>query len=139
MKNRTYTIRLIQEHEGLRLKPYRCSAGKLTIGFGRNLSDVGVTHGEAFYLLMNDIHECVRDLRGIFPGVYDGLPTRVQSALIDMRYQLGYGGFRSFKKMIQAVKEGNRKLAATEMRNSKWAVKDTPERAEELASLVEGG
>ena len=24
-------------HEGLRLKPYRCTAGKLTIGYGRNL------------------------------------------------------------------------------------------------------
>jgi hypothetical protein len=24
-------------HEGLRLKPYRCTAGKLTIGIGRNL------------------------------------------------------------------------------------------------------
>ena len=24
-------------HEGLRLKPYRCSAGRLTIGIGRNL------------------------------------------------------------------------------------------------------
>ena len=24
-------------HEGLKLKPYRCTAGKLTIGIGRNL------------------------------------------------------------------------------------------------------
>jgi len=27
-------------HEGLRLKPYRCTAGKLTIGYGRNLDFV---------------------------------------------------------------------------------------------------
>ncbi len=26
-------------HEGLRLKPHRCTAGKLTIGIGRNLDD----------------------------------------------------------------------------------------------------
>ena len=25
---------LIKRHEGLRLKPYRCSADKLTIGYG---------------------------------------------------------------------------------------------------------
>lgn len=25
-------------HEGLKLKPYRCPAGKLTIAIGRNLS-----------------------------------------------------------------------------------------------------
>ena len=33
--------RLVQ-HEGLRLKPYRCTAGKLTIGVGRNLEDKGL-------------------------------------------------------------------------------------------------
>lgn len=28
--------------EGLRLKPYRCTADKLTIGVGRNLEDNGI-------------------------------------------------------------------------------------------------
>ena len=27
-------------HEGLRLKPYHCTAGRLTIGYGRNLDFV---------------------------------------------------------------------------------------------------
>ncbi|MDY0127369.1 MAG: hypothetical protein RBR69_04500 [Candidatus Cloacimonadaceae bacterium] len=35
-------------HEGLRLKPYRCTAGKLTIGIGRNLNDCGITQSEAY-------------------------------------------------------------------------------------------
>ncbi|MFA6660842.1 MAG: lysozyme, partial [Bacilli bacterium] len=30
-------------HEGLRLKPYRCTADKLTIGIGRNLDDCGIS------------------------------------------------------------------------------------------------
>ena len=40
-------------HEGMRLKPYRCPAGKLTIGAGRNLEDKsrgkhqGVLFGDA--------------------------------------------------------------------------------------------
>ncbi len=29
-------IRQLTTHEGLRLKPYHCPAGKLTIGIGRN-------------------------------------------------------------------------------------------------------
>jgi lysozyme len=29
--------------EGLRLKPYKCTAGKTTIGVGRNLDDVGIS------------------------------------------------------------------------------------------------
>ncbi|MCP4280350.1 MAG: lysozyme, partial [Alteromonas sp.] len=32
---------LIAQHEGLRLKPYKCTAGKITIGYGRNLDDNG--------------------------------------------------------------------------------------------------
>ena len=42
-------------HEGLRLKPYRCTAGKLTIGIGRNLDDCGISKTEAYVLLENDI------------------------------------------------------------------------------------
>lgn len=48
--------------EGLRLKPYRCAAGKLTIGVGRNLDDKGITSDEAMALLDDDITECLTDL-----------------------------------------------------------------------------
>ncbi|MFD2234837.1 glycoside hydrolase family protein, partial [Phaeospirillum tilakii] len=41
--------------ESLRLKPYRCPAGKLTIGIGRNLDDVGISREEAETLLDHDI------------------------------------------------------------------------------------
>ncbi|MFH1737735.1 MAG: hypothetical protein ABIH23_01920, partial [bacterium] len=51
-------------HEGERLKPYRCPSekigfegrpGKLTIGVGRNIDDLGITRQESRYLLANDI------------------------------------------------------------------------------------
>jgi lysozyme len=48
-------IDLLKKHEGLRLKPYRCSADKLTIGYGRNLDDVGISEEEAEMLLLNDL------------------------------------------------------------------------------------
>ena len=41
--------------EGLRLRPYRDSVGKLTIGVGRNLDDVGISNDEAMVLLDHDI------------------------------------------------------------------------------------
>lgn len=41
--------------EGLRLKPYHCTAGKLTIGYGRNLDDNGISEEEALSMLRNDI------------------------------------------------------------------------------------
>ena len=36
-------IAMLQRHEGLRLKPYKCTAGKVSIGYGRNLEDVGIS------------------------------------------------------------------------------------------------
>ena len=37
--------------EANRLKPYRDSVGKLTIGIGRNLDDRGISKEESFFLL----------------------------------------------------------------------------------------
>ena len=54
------------KHEGLRLTPYRCPAGRLTIGIGRNLEDKGITEKEAVMLLKNDIQECIENLKTIF-------------------------------------------------------------------------
>lgn len=42
---------MLIRHEGLRLKPYHDTVRKLTIGIGRNLDDVGITHEEALILL----------------------------------------------------------------------------------------
>jgi len=36
---------LIKKHEGLRLTPYRCSAGYRTIGWGHNLDAAGEPSG----------------------------------------------------------------------------------------------
>jgi lysozyme len=42
---------LLIRHEDIRLKPYYCSEGKLTIGCGRNLEDIGLSKEEALFLL----------------------------------------------------------------------------------------
>ena len=63
------------QHEGLKLKPYQCPAGRLTIGVGRNLEDKGITEKEAVMLLENDIQECLEDLKTIFDK-FDMLPGK---------------------------------------------------------------
>jgi len=45
-------------HEGLKLKPYRCTAGKLTIGIGINLDVCGISQKEAYTMLERDIQGC---------------------------------------------------------------------------------
>jgi lysozyme len=125
-------------HEGLKLKPYRCTADKLTIGVGRNLDGKGITEEEAMMLLENDIAEVEYDLKYyIFQFVWDDLPEAVQIVLANMRFQLGFMGFRSFKRMIAAVKQLDFDQAAIEMENSKWA-KQTPNRACELIIMMKG-
>jgi lysozyme len=136
MKNRAFTMQLVQEHEGLRLRPYFCTENKLTIGWGRNLDDKGISHREAVYLLESDLNECDVDLSRALSSVYHELPYRVQAALIDMRFQLGGAGFRQFKRMIAAIMDGDYKKAASEMRNSKW-YEQTPGRVEDLAMILE--
>lgn len=107
------------DHEGMRGKVYRCPAGKLTIGVGRNLEDKGLTEEEALYLLRNDIAECEDDLRTIF-SEYAALDKTRKNVLIDMRFNLGPSRFRNFKKMVAAIKEKDFKTAAAEMKNSDW-------------------
>jgi lysozyme len=68
-------------YEGLRLKPYRCTAGKLTIGIGRNLDDCGISQTEAYVLLENDIprsgrgqaQNCEKQLLDEIPEIYINL------------------------------------------------------------------
>ena len=60
---------LLRRHEGVRLKPYRDTVGKLTIGVGRNLDDVGITPDEATVLLRTDIDRTAAGLDAALEGV----------------------------------------------------------------------
>jgi lysozyme len=128
-------VQQVMSHEGFRQKPYLCTAGKLTIGYGRNLDDNGLTQAESIALLLNDLAECERDLQS-FPW-WAGLSDARRNALLDMRFNLGPTRFRGFKKMLAALEAGNFTEAATQMRDSKWARQDVPARAEKLARMVE--
>jgi len=122
--------------EGFRSFPYRCTANKLTIGYGRNLEERGITKEEATHLLKNDIREVLYDLQQIFRD-YDIYPESVQYVLANMRFQLGSGGFRNFKNMIAAIKRENWQQAAIEMINSKW-YRQTTKRANRLVDIMKG-
>ena len=109
----------LKRDEGFRPKPYRCTAGKLTIGYGRNIEDVGINEAEAEMLLCNDIEEATADLMDIFPGWFDYMWPK-KEALVNMRFNLGPARFRKFKKMISAVKAEDWQEAAKQAKDSKW-------------------
>ena len=123
-------------HEGKKDKPYRCTAGKLTIGVGRNLEDKGLTDDEIMYLLDNDIAEAERDLEQF--EWYSKLKWERKRVLIDMRINLGLRGLLSFKKMIAKIESEEWEEAAYEMLDSKWAAQ-VGMRAERLAKMMRTG
>ena len=120
--------------EGLRLKPYRCTAGKLTIGVGRNLEDKGISAAEALGLLDNDIDEFWKQLTSSLPWVLTA-PEVVQEVLLNMAFNLGVPGLLKFKETLRLLQAGEYPLAAGAMLDSKWAKQVGP-RAERLSHRI---
>lgn len=113
-------IKQIKEHEGLVLKPYKCPVGKLTIGYGHNLEDNGLTKTACEYILFEDIEEAKRNLYAIFTrDFFDSLSDNQKIALVDMMFNLGLSRFLTFKKFILAVKNKDFIKASAEIINSR--------------------
>jgi len=125
-------------HEGLRLKPYRCTAGRLTIGIGRNLDDCGISQSEAYVMLINDIMNCEKQLQSKIPDIYNSLDEVRKSVLLNMCFNLGINGLLGFKNTLAFVKAGDWERAANNMLVSKWA-KQVGRRAIELSELMRKG
>ena len=139
-------------HEGLRLKPYKCPAGYLSIGVGRNLItnpltqtekqivgnlSHGITYDMAMYLLRHDIKRVLEECRSYFK-FWKQLDPERKYALFDMCFNLGLAKLLKFKNMLQALEIGDYQGAAKECLNSKYA-KDVGKRAERIAKTFETG
>lgn len=127
----------LERDEGLSLKPYRDSVGKLTIGVGRNLDDVGITQEEARFLLLGDIHSATAALDERLPW-WTGLDEVRQRALANMMFNLGPDRLLGFKNTLALIHLGDYLAAAQAMLASKWAAQVGP-RAERLAVMVRDG
>jgi lysozyme len=109
----------LTNHEGFRAKPYKCPAGKLTIGVGRNIEDNGISVEEAEFMLENDIKRCIEELRDIFKD-FDTFGENQKMALIDFIFNIGKTTFLKFRKTISAIKKQDWEEASKEMINSLW-------------------
>ncbi len=109
----------VKKHEGYRSKPYLCTAGKLTIGYGRNLDDRGISKDEAELMLSNDLMRCEKEARSF--GWYHSLNSQRKDVIVEMIFNLGLSRFMKFKKMIKAISEENYSEAAAQMLDSVWA------------------
>jgi lysozyme len=140
--------------EGVRLSPYRCTAGFLTIGVGRNLDTnkltaeelafVGhncrtkpITKEQSDYLLKNDIEKVCADLMKFLPW-WAYLGDVRKRVLVNMAFNLGTEGLLKFENTLALIRSGSYAQAAAEMVKSKWA-KQVGKRADRLANMMKTG
>ena len=99
--------------------PYHCPAGKLTIGYGRNIEDNGISETEALDLLTNDAIQASRDAASLVTN-WLGLDDVRQNVVANMAYNMGKATLAKFVKFLAAVNEGRYEDAAYEMVMSDW-------------------
>ena len=139
---------LLIRHEDKRARPYDDATGEtvlpgslltgnLTIGIGRNLTDVPLSEDEILYLFEADHQRALATARALVP-VYDGLVRPRQLVLLSMAFNLGRRRLEGFIRFLAAVEIGDYDDAADEMLRSRWA-KQVGKRADELAWMMRTG
>ena len=138
---------LIAKHEGLRLFPYKDTVGKLTIGYGRNLDDVGIsqemakqvlidagiTQDMADAMLVEDVSQSIKECQKF--EWFEDLNEVRQAVIVNMVFNLGITRFKKFKKTITYLASCNPGYAANEMLDSKWA-RQVGRRSAELSNMM---
>lgn len=117
------------------MKPYKCPAGRMTIGWGFNYQDNGIPAGlptalctELFekgftanlaeYLVRREAEKAVGSASQF--KFFEKLSINRQVVVADMIYQMGLGGFQNFRKAIDALTKSNFNEASAQMMDSKW-------------------
>jgi lysozyme len=141
-KNRA--VETLKVDEGYRLKPYYCSNGYPTIGYGTKIGPkdapldmyvFSMPEPAAHAMLVATVDDVCDELIAKFPPIVR-MPNVVQMVLICMAYQLGVSGLLGFKNTLRHMEARLFREAAKEMMNSKWARADSPARAKRMADLV---
>lgn len=147
-------IQRLMLNEGCKLKSYRCPAGKLTIGIGRNLDDnpltieeiqyVGhngrclfISNDQANYLCRNDLKRVRAELDKNLSWWRD-LNIDRQFVMIDLLFNMGIKTLLTFKKTLNSIALGNYELASKQLLQSKYA-KQVGARAERNAYCLKYG
>lgn len=135
--NRARLLEELKRDEGVRLKPYICTAGALTIGIGRNLDANGISLAEAEAMCLADIDRCMADLDREFPW-WSSLPEGCQRGLVNMAYNLGITRLRQFKRTLNALEDRRWGDAADAALDSRWA-QQVGQRAMRIAAMFRAG
>ena len=142
-------IEKLKIHEELRLKAYDDATGKelrpgdtlkgaLTIGWGHNLSANGITQRNAIAWLTEDIEKATAQCRQAFDWL-DLLDPVRQDVIIQLAFNMGLAGLKTFKKFLAACEQQDWSLAVNELLDSKWATQVGKERVDDILNAIEYG
>lgn len=120
--------------EGFRAKPYLCSQGVPTFGYGLT----SITEYEAEWILRRRCRECAELVDGYLDNEKISLDEFRKKILYEMCYQIGFKGLIAFKKMWRAIRDFDYDSASAEMLASAWH-RQTPARCEYLAKKMREG
>ena len=142
-------ISLIDYEEGWRDKPYLCSEGYPTAGYGFKLGPKGAplsmyqfrlpkAAGAAWLgCLITELTEELESHPRIGPA-YRACDDCRRAILISMAYQMGIDGLAKWVNTLSAIERRDWGMAASAMLNSLWA-KQTPQRAKRHAEQMRSG
>lgn len=129
-------LKMYGQDEGLKLKVYRCPAGKLSIGYGLNLEDTGITEEEAEYLLRNRLLKVEAAAKEIFGDkLWSEFGDIRRMAFVNMIYNLGIKGFKGFTQTINLAKEKKWKECGLNILNTLWA-RQVGARAHRISRMI---
>lgn len=125
--------------EGDRLRPYLDTAvpPRITIGRGRNLSDVGISVDELELMFANDLSRAAHTCLVLF-STFDDLDAVRQATLANIALNLGTAGLAQFHGLRKCVEAGDFDGAADAMKDSHWA-QQVGARADRLEAQMRTG
>ena len=123
--------------KGGNFMPYKCPAGKLTLGYGHNLDANGITPRMAEYILDADIDTAISEVLTRWPWAETLDPAR-QAVLVNMLFNMGGAKLNGFRKFLAAAQAKSYEEAAVEMLASNWA-EQVGDRALRLAQQMRTG
>lgn len=128
---------LLELHEGRKSKPYVDTVGKVSIGIGHNLTDLGLTDAQIDAIFEHDLIDAIKTCNRLFPH-FNSMDKVRRMVLLDMAFNLGFGKLSGFINTIGYINSGDYIRASQNMLASKWA-KQVGQRAERLARMMRTG
>lgn len=157
-----FLFQMLCRHEGYRLRPYKCTSGKWTIGIGFNFSDNPLPEHIQKYLDENgvitdemvmelyeiSVNQALRDCHRLYPQ-FDSFSERRRAALVDFVFNLGFNRASKFVNTNKAINEQRWWAAAYGIKHSLYwkQLGGDPEgtddgkleRPEEIYEMILGG